>query len=277
MRILFAGLLALSLVTRAGWAEDLAEIEVEGSTVTAKIELAPALEADLTITFEQVVGLHANAAALGLSVTSIDPTGFDLLGRLPDTQLISIPAEFPVLLAIEPPADGPLSFSGVVSIELHTHNLTYTVACPLRLFAAEEGGSFYDITNTMGTGSYRVGASKGGFSEFLIVADLRAATTAIDQKFARLQTILDHNCGDVDGTVLATLQGHVDTAWSWYVAGDLLSAKAEIDEFIAAVKANSGTAIPATWRSAGDLVNVGGLLRQEASTLRFSLSLAASS
>ena len=128
----------------------------------------------------------------------------------------------------------------------------------------------------MGTGSYRVGASKGGFSQFLIVTDLRPVRTVINAKFGDLQEVLDLNATEIEASVLSTLQGHLDAAWSWYSAGDVLSARAELEDFIDVVKANSGGNIPSTWRSAGDLVNVAGLLRERASTLRFSLSLSAS-
>lgn len=278
MKRLLVGCVALCLATvGAAGAEGIAEITVTGSAAEAKVELASGVSADLTVSFEQVVGLHAGGGSLGLSAAAIDPTDLALLARLPDVQLMGIPAAFPVLIAVEPPASGPLSFSGVVKIELHTHDLEYTVNSPLRLFAADAGGPFRDITNTMGMGSYRVGGSKGGFSEFLIVTDLRAATAVIDGKFDRIQAVLDDNCTEIGSQELATLQAHLDGAWSWYASGNLLAAIDELDSFVAAVKAGSGQAIPSTWRSGGGLKNVAGELREGAGTLRFSLSLAASS
>lgn len=258
-------------------AQGIVDVAVSGSAVEAEIEFASGIGAELSITFEQVVGLYETARELGLSASLVDATDLELVDRLPDAQLVSIPAAFPVLIEIEPLPDEPLTFTGLVSIVLYTHDLTYTPNSPLRLFAADAGGPFIDITNSIGMGSYRVGGSKGGFSQFLIVSDLRAASTVIEEKFGFLQSTLDANAAEIDDDVLAVLQGHLDAAWSWYGAGDLISAKKEIDDFSGAVQAHSGAAIPAIWRSARDLVNVAGELRQGAATLRFSLSLAASS
>lgn len=276
MKRLFVGALLFCLCAYPA-AAGVADITVTASGLEAEIEFASGVGADLTVAFEQVMGLYETACEVGLSASLIDPTDSALLNRLPDLQLMSIPAAFPVLISIEPLPDEPLAFTGVVSIELHTHDLTYTANSPLRLFAADSGGPFQDITNSIGMGSYRVGGSKGGFSEFMIVADLRPATTVIDEKFSLLQSTLDLYAADIDPTVLSTIQGHLDSAWSWYSAGDPISAKEEIEEFSSAVQANSGRAIPNAWRSARDLNNIAGELRQGAATLRFSLNLAASS
>lgn len=276
MRILTRAAL-LSLLAAPGWAQGVADVTVTKTGVEAQVALPGGVEADLTITFEEVVGLYDGCTELGLSAELVNATDFDLLGRLPDAQLMGIPAAFPVLISIEPPTTGPLTFTGAAMISLHTHNLTYTANSPLRLFAADDGGEFYDITYTMGMGSYRVGGSKGKFSEFLIVTDLRPANAVIDGKFDRLQDVLDDNATSVEASVLSLLQSSLDTAWSWYSAGDVLSAKSEINDFIALVEANSGSAIPSTWRSSRDLVNIAGELREVAATLRFSLSLSASS
>lgn len=277
MKNFFVALAATCLFSASAIADGAVSLTVSGTQVEAQIELASGVGADLTITFEEVVGLHSNAAALGISAGEIDPTDLDLIERFPSSQLVSIPAAFPLMISIEPPATGPLAFSGIVSIDLHTHDLNYTANSPLRLFAATAGGPFHDITNTIGMGSYRTGGSKGGFSEFLIVADLRPVTSVIDDKFDRLQAVLDDNCTEIDSTVLSALQAHLDAAWTSYNAGDLVSAASAVDDFADEAKANSGVAIPSTWRSSGDLVNVAGELRARAATLRFSLNLAASS
>lgn len=277
MKNQFVVLAALGLLSSTAFAQGVPELTVSGTQVEAKIELASGVGADLTITFEEVVGLYSDGSSLGVSAEEIDPTDVDLLGRFPSGQLVSIPAAFPLMLSIEPPSTGPLTFSGIVSIGLHTHDLNYTANSPLRLYAASAGGPFHDITSTMGMGSYRTGGSKGGFSEFMIVADLRPTTTVIDDKFYRLQDILDDNCTEIDPTVMNALQAHLDTAWSWYASGDLVSAVRALGDLESEVKANSGAAIPSTWRSAGDLVNVAGNLRAQAATLRFSLNLASSS
>lgn len=272
--LIHAGMLALLAVPAAG--QGIASVTVTESGAEASIDLVAGFQADLSLRFDQVLGLYPGGEALGLSAIAVDPTDLSLLGRLPDSQLVTIPAAFPVLITIDPPASHGLSFSGAAMISLHTHDLTYTANSPLRLFAADDGGPFYDITYTMGMGSYRVGGSKGKFSEFMIVSDLRPASEVIDAKFGRVQDILDDNAAAVEPTVLDSLQASLDAAWSWYGAGDLVSARTEINHFIDLVTANSGAAIPSTWRSSRDLVNVAGELREGAATLRFSLSLSAS-
>ncbi|MDX1503891.1 MAG: DUF6689 family protein [Thermoanaerobaculia bacterium] len=269
------GALVLCLAAAPLAAQGVAEISIDGDTVTAEIELVSGLGADLTISFENVVGLCASC--LGLSAEAISPTDPGLLNRFPDPQLVSVPGAFPVLLQIEPAISSPLAFSGVVSLELHTHDLSYTPYSPLRLFAADAGGTFYDITSSSGAGSYRVGASKGGFSEFLIVADLRPVNEVLLAKFDALQQVLDDNLELVESSLAADLQAHLDDAWSWYELGDLAQASSAIDDLADLAKAKSGEDLPDTWRASRDLINVAGLLRQAAATLRYSLNLAASS
>src|SRR5712691_12184515 len=114
---------------------------ISGNTLTAKIQLAGGIEADLSIAFEQVVGL--NASALTISAALADPTDPSLLSRLPGP-LVSVPAAFPVLVHIDPTPTSGLSFSGVYKISLYTHALTLTSNSPLRLAQAPTGGTFQD-------------------------------------------------------------------------------------------------------------------------------------
>src|SRR6185369_12584881 len=109
-----------------------------GPTVTidgnkASVTLAAGgVSVDLTLTFEQVVGL--NAANLGISARVVSPS--ERVGRMPDATLTSLPAGFPLMVTVEPPATGGLSFSGVTNVEVHTHDLSFTADSPLRLFKA---------------------------------------------------------------------------------------------------------------------------------------------
>lgn len=246
---------------------------VDGNALEAKVRLPGGVGADLTVAFEQVVGL--SAGSLGLSASLLDAGDLMALQpRLP-SQLVSVPAGFPVLLTIEPPVSGGLSFSGVVSIELYTHDLVYVPGSPLRLFAAPLGGSFHDITETTAGGSYRVRGHKGDFSEFLIVADLRPVDAVIVEKFTSLDAKLTSYGSSITPTVysqLVTLLAEAETA---YQSDDVVTAIAKVEELAAAVDAASGTDMPDVWRSSRDLTNVGGELRAGASTLRFSLTLKA--
>ena len=248
-------------------------IEINGDAALATVELAGGIAVDVTIGFEEALGLSASSLGLDAQLVSLsDPA---LLTRLPSGASLS--SAFPLMLTIEPPLSGPLSFRGVVSIELHTHQLEYTAGTPLRLFAAPLDGPFRDITSTMGMGSYRVRGTKGGFSQFLILADLRDADPVIDGKFSRLQDLLDASAASIPAIVHDELQDTFDAAWSaWSVLGDAGTARTEVESFAQLVREHGGTAIPDVWRSSRDLVNVAGELRAAADTLRFGLNLRSS-
>jgi len=249
-------------------AEGIVGVVVEGNQLRAGISLPGGIGADLTLTFEQVVGL--TEANVGLDASLVNPLDTTLLARL--TQAV-VPAAFPVLIRIEPPAGGGLSFSGPVSIALHTHNLPYLPGTLLRLYAAPLGGPFEDITQYVGSGSYRCRGTKGSFSEFLILTDLRPLSLTIREKLERLDNTLEDNEAIIDSAVysqLATLAAQIRSA---YEAGNKSLAISRTDQFLAVVVANSGSAIPNVWRSSRDLVNAAGLLRAAGETLRFSLSL----
>jgi Family of unknown function (DUF6689) len=256
----------------ASAAPGIADISVSENAVTAHVELPGNVNADLELRFEQALGLTVDS--IGISAKLVDPSDVVLKGRLPAAA--GLPAAFPVVIAIEPPASGPLAFSGVVAIDLHTHNLTYVAGTPLRLFAAESGKAFQDITGSVGLGSYRTGANKGGFSEFLIAADLRPVSVVIEEKFKRLQAKLDAGANSIPSSVLAGLQSQLRAAKSLSDAGDALGAAETIQQFAEAVKQASGSAIPDVWRSARDVSNLAGDLRGIATTLRFSLITKAS-
>jgi hypothetical protein len=264
----------LFLAVPALRAQGIVDPVVSGDTLTARIVLPGGLGADLTIAFERSVGLTPDA--LGLSAFTIDPLDPALLSRLV-SPLISIPTGFPVLLRVEPPPTGGLSFSGIVAVSLHTHNLPYVADSPLRLFKASLGGPFEDVTQDMGMGSYRVSGHSGGFSEFLIAADLRSVNSVINAKFDRLEALLDEHEELIATEVHQDLVNRLAAARAAYASGALVTAVQGVEGFAETVKAHSGADIPDVWRSAGDLTNVAGTLRAAAATLRFSLVLESNS
>ena len=245
-------------------AEGIVNLVVQGNEVSAGVALPLNITADLKITFEQVEGLSAES--IGLSASLVNLTGL-----LPRLQEALLPDALPMLIRIQPPADGGLSFQGVVTVEIHTHLLPFTVNTPLRLFAASEGGRFHDITASVGMGSYRCTGRKGSFSEFLILIDLRRVNRVITTKLDDLDQLLADNEGSIDPAVFSDLSELAAEIRSRYSAGQTQTAITRTEEFVALVAAHSGAEIPNVWRSARDLTNTAGLLRAAGDTLRFSL------
>lgn len=252
--------------------EQITDVEIDGNVVTARLELTSEIGADLTLTFEDVVGL--SEANLGWSIDFIDGTeAVALLARMPSS-LVTLPGGLPLLLTLEPPATGGLSFSGVAHVELYTHDLMYTAFTPLRLFAAPVGGDFVDVTTHLSSGSYRARGTRGSFSEFVVVADARPVATVIDVKFIRLDGLLTTFSSQIEDTVEAKLIRFLDDAETLYRAGNVVGAIQKIEVFATTVEQASSAEIPDVWRSSRDLTNVAGGLRAAAETLRFSLVLA---
>ena len=244
-------------------------VTVNGSTASTSV-VAGSLQLDLAVSFEQVVGL--TPASLGISARVISAS--ELVGRLGSQ--VSLASGLPLLVRIEPPADGGLSFSGVASIDVHTHNLSFTANSPLRLYKAPLGGTFVDVTESMGMGSYRARGSTGGFSEFLILVDLRPAASAVTAKLDYLDALVAAYASAMSPELAAALGDQVDAIRAAWTAGNTLGAVDQVNAFSAAVQAVAGNPLPNVWRSSRDLTNVAGELRAAAATLRFSLNLAAS-
>ena len=242
--------------------------QFSGNTVTAQIQLTGGVEADLSIVFEQAVGLNSNA--VGLTAALVSPSDPTLASRLPTG--VSIPGAFPVLVHVDPTAASTLSLSGVYRFFLHTHNLTLVTNSPLRLYKSHAGGPFQDITTSLEMGSVRAGGTEGNMSEFLIVADVQPTDAVIASKFDALQSALSANASSMPAAVASDLQQRLSNARSFYTAGSLTSAISAIADFSDQVKQQSGANIPDVWRANGSLVNVAGLLRAGAETLKYSLT-----
>jgi hypothetical protein len=271
-RQLWIFLLSVLLLTASsvpGHAQTTVVPTISGNELTARIELANGVAADLTITFEKVIGL--NPSALALTATLINPKDVGFAGRLPDPA-VSIPAAFPVVVRIDPTASSALSFEGVYKLSLYTSNLTLAANSPLRLYRAPSGGAFQDMTGFLQAGSVRAGGSGPGFSDFVIVADARLIDSVIAAKFDALQSQLSANSPAIDPAVAADLQQRLSQARSAYDAKSLAAAIDGITGFGDQVKKQSGGAIPNVWRANGGPVNVAGLLRSAAETLKFSLA-----
>jgi hypothetical protein len=237
------------------------------------ISLPLGLSGDLTVSFDDVTGL--SPASLGVSYQLVSPLDPALLARLP--QGVGLLVAFPVLVRIEPPAAGGLSFTGAGTVDLGFLSLANLQPSPLRLYKAPVGGSFADVTNGSQHAkpyTYRSMGAIGGFSEFLIVLDLTPTSQAIQSKLDRLDGVLSDNAGAIAPAVLAELTGEVAAARADVAAGDLAAAEADVDDLLATVAAHQGTDIPDVWRATRDLVDVAGLLVSGGETLRFSLEQA---
>jgi hypothetical protein len=264
--VLFS-LLVLSASSLPGLAQTALVPTISGNELTARIELPGGLAADLTVTFESVVGLNANA--LALSASSVNPKDLSFLGRLPSG--VSIPTGFPVVVKIDPTASSALSFEGVYKLSIHTHNLTLGANSPLRLYRSSGGAPFADMTGFLQAGSVRAGGSGPGFSEFLIAVDTRAIDSVINSKFDALDNQLSANAGSMSEAVAADLQQRLNQARAAYNTGALVTAIDAVGGFGDEVKRQSGSVIPNVWRANGGPTNVAGLLRAGADTLKFSL------
>lgn len=268
----FSLALCFGLLASTAVAQPVLTPRISGNELTAKIQLPGALEADLTLQFEQVVGLNPNA--LVLSATLVDPMDPALLARLPEGGLVGIPAGFPVLVRIEPTASSPLSFSGVSRVSVYTHNLTLGAHSPLRLLKAPHGsGAFQDITGFLELGSVRAGGGTDGYSDFLIVADTRPVDTVIGLKFDAIQDALTAHAAVVPSPVLQDLQARLQNARALFQAGSISAAINAVIAFGEEIKRQSGASIPDVYRANSPLVNVAGLLRSGADTLKFSLTV----
>ena len=268
----FPLLLLLLFAAAAPVSAGLVNLSVSGDELTAGIDLSGALDGELAVTFEDSTNL--STTTLGASVELLGSAEILAVNARMPLGSIALPTAYPVMLTIEPGTSSGLEFDGVVEIEVYTNDLTYVLGSTLRLFAAPLNGDFEDITTSIAGGSYRVRGSKGEFSEFVIVNDLRSTDTVIGVKIDRLRDALeDHESDITSSTVYSTLEGYLDDVETEYDADDYTDAIDALDDFLDTVETNSGTSIPETWRAARDLDNVAGKLRSIAETLRFSLVL----
>jgi hypothetical protein len=243
-------------------------VDIDGDVVSAEITLG-GIGADLTLTFEDVEGLSEED--LGLTASLLGPLDLPgILSRLPSL-LTSLPTGFPLLLTIDPPSNGDLEMTGVAELELYTTDLTLGELLPLRLFKAEPGGPFRDVTEYAGTGSYRVRSSQPSFSQFLIVVDMRSAETVAGIKLDRLRDLLDDYETDIDNDVFDELDDALSDAETELAADDYEDAITAVEAFAALVISNSGEDVPDAWSASGSDPNVAGELRAAAATLLFSL------
>ncbi len=259
----------LWLAVPAHAANGVYDVDIDGNQARVDVALGSA-SATVTIRFENVVGLSAEN--LGISVQLVDPLAPGFVSRLGSG--VSLPAAFPLVVKISPPASGGLSFSGVVAVELYTHNLQYTIGSPLRLYSAPDGGTFSDVTTFVSSGSISTGGSKADFSEFIIAADVRPLPAVIQSKYSKLASLLNQHAASMGSGLQNELVSLYNASATAYAGGEIVAAITYLEAFGEKVVGASGSGLPDVWRSSGDLANVAGALRSAAATLRYSLTLA---
>lgn len=263
--LVFAALLCAAPLHRAQAQALAVQVSVSGDVATAVIGPSTQPVADVTLTFDQPTGLSASSLGLGASLASITDTA--LLARLPGGALNQIDAGFPLLLTIEPPLTGGLSFR-TVRVEVHTHALGYAAGSSYRLFKAPLGGSFSDITDEIAPGSVRARGTTGGFSQFLVLADLRTTSSVVAAKIAALRARVD----TLPSSERQPFRVQLDQVESGVASEDFAVALDAVDDLSARALARAGTHLADRWRAARDLDNQAGDLIAGAASLRFSVA-----
>jgi hypothetical protein len=241
------------------------QVNVSGPVATAVVGDPAHPVADVTLTFDAVSGL--SVASLGLSARLASVTDPALLARLPDAQLLQLDGAFPLLLTIEPPAAGGLRFR-TVRAEIHTHALAYTEGSSYRLFKAPLGGAFKDITDEIAQGSVRARGTTGGFSQFLVLVDVRPTSDVIAEKIAALRA----RAATLPGAERPIFQQYLDDAEAAVAAADYAAALYSVDSIRARAEARAGQGLLDQWRATRNADNQAGDLIAGAATLRFSIA-----
>lgn len=262
-------LLAASLLlgARVAAAQSLpVSVAVAGNIATVQVGNPASPLAELTLTFDDASGL--SASSLGISASLVDVSDPTLLARLPDPRLTRPESSFPLLITIEPPATGGLSFRRSVHVEVHTHALTYAIGSPYRLLKAPIGGNFRDITDEIAPGSVRARGTTGGFSQFLVLTDLRKTDSVIATKLTWLRA----HVAALPASEQPAFNAQLDAVEAGVASGDFPNAIAALDAFRARAAARAGHGLLDEWRAARDADNQAGELIAGAATLKFSVA-----
>jgi hypothetical protein len=257
-------LLALALVLCATPAWSLVNVVVDGDEAVAEIDIL-GIGVDFTLRFDEPQNLDVQS--LGLTARLVNPLDRTFRGRLPDPRT-SLSLVVPLMISVEPPPKRGLAFSNATEVELHTHLLPFHIDSPIRIYKAQRGGPFHDITDGISSGSIRVRGRTGGFSDFLLVVDLRPRIEAAQDKYAFLDALV---LTVADAGVRTLLQADLATSRSGFDAGNYAAARIALDAFESRVTSHAGGAIPNRWRATRDLENTAGDLLTEAGSLRYVL------
>jgi hypothetical protein len=133
---------------------------------------------------------------------------------------------------------------------------------------APVGGQFHDTTEEIAQGSVRARSRYGGFSQFLVVTDLRPTSSVIAEKIAGLRNRIA-TLPSAEQSAFAAL---VDSAEADVASGDYAGAIAATDLISQRALARAGHGLLDEWRATRDADNQVGELLAGAATLKFSIA-----
>ncbi len=267
VRKLFIFLLVLACPSLAIAQSLPVQVTVQGNTAVARIGTVGSPIAEVILDFEDASGLTTQS--LGISARLVSVADASLLARLPAGGLTQVPTAQPLLITIEPPALGGLSFRGTGRFELHTHALPYAIGSSFRVFKAPLNGSFRDTTEEIAEGSVRARSRYGGFSQFLVVADLRATDAIVVEKISYLRG----RVATLASGERAGFNALLDSLETAVADSQHATAIALADDIAARARSRAASsAIGNEWRATRDASNDAGELVAGASTLKFSLA-----
>ena len=240
-------------------------VDVSGNVATVVIGDSADPLADVTLTFDDATGLSASSLGVSAKLVALDDV--PLLSRLPNI-LTQLDSALPLLITVEPPATGGLGFKRTVRVEVHTHALAYSVGSSYRLFKAPLGGSFRDITDEVAPGSVRARGTTGGFSQFLVLPDLRESDDVVAAKSAWLRGRIDL----LPLTEQAAFDSLLDAADAAVADERHADALTALDAIRARAAARAGTFLADQWRATRDVENHAGELLAGAATMKFSVA-----
>lgn len=240
-------------------------VDTAGNTATVRIGSVSSPLAELTLTFDDATGL--GPSSLGVSAQLVNVADPALLARLPDPRLVQLDSALPLLVTIEPPATGGLSFRRSGRFELHTHALAYSLGSNYRVLKAPVGGAFHDTTEEIAQGSVRARSRYGGFSQFLVVADVRRTGDVIDEKIAALRG----RVATLPAAEQPALAAQLDAAESAVMDQRYADAITAVDLISQRALARAGNGLLDEWRATRDADNQVGELLAGAATLKFSI------
>ena len=232
--------------------------------------------AEVSLFFERAFNLTPNS--FRVQAFEVLPNDLSVQQRLPNGVFVN--PRFPLLFTIEPnPNVTPVRFRGAWRMELETEALEFDGETPTaRLFHAEDGNDqFSDFTLSVGFGSYRVSGTGGGFSQFLLVTDLRPPGRIVNTGYLRVEADITaaQAAGELAPALANLLRADLQSSRNALNQGQRVEALRFLNVFIQRVLDNSGTDVSDTYDQSTPTPRVSraGILRGDAAALRLQVEL----